>query len=237
MHNLQGIISKSVNNATMQFERLGYIATNSANMNTNAYKNVRFENYLKEDGRLEGQLRTDFSEGGFVITKRPLDVAICGSGFFPVTQKDGNTAYTRDGSFAINKDGLLVTNDGAIVGEGIKVPPNYYRLSVKKDGEVFVTLKINDKEEKIGKINIVNFPNPEELKLNDGNMYTPTEQSGKATIVENPNYIKQGGLEKSNVDMYATINDILKLNASMISSSRIIKMVDEIYRQSINLRQ
>ena len=50
MHNLQGIIRKSVNNVTNQWDRLGYIANDLANYNTKGYKSVRFEQMLNEDG-------------------------------------------------------------------------------------------------------------------------------------------------------------------------------------------
>ncbi len=72
MHTLQGIISKSVNNATLQFESLGYISTNVANYNTTGYKAQRFENYLRGDGRLDGTLRTDYSNGVYYNTKNLL---------------------------------------------------------------------------------------------------------------------------------------------------------------------
>ena len=50
MISLQAIIRRGVNNATSQFDRLGYVANNLANYNTNGYKSVRFEQMLKEDG-------------------------------------------------------------------------------------------------------------------------------------------------------------------------------------------
>ena len=49
MYNLQGIISKSTNNALLQFERFGQIANNLANVQTTGYKSVSFEQILKED--------------------------------------------------------------------------------------------------------------------------------------------------------------------------------------------
>ena len=42
MYNMQAVIRKSINNSSMQFERLGYIANNFANYNTVAYKTNRF---------------------------------------------------------------------------------------------------------------------------------------------------------------------------------------------------
>ncbi|MCK7485697.1 MAG: hypothetical protein MZU97_09175 [Bacillus subtilis] len=96
MNTLQGIISRSVDNALTQFETLSYVSTNASNYNTVGYKSQRFENYLMENGRLEGVQRTDFSDGVFYVTRRPLDVAIEGAGFIPVTQKNGQVTYTSE---------------------------------------------------------------------------------------------------------------------------------------------
>ncbi len=54
-----------------------------------------------------------FTQGSISTTNNNLDVAINGSGFFQLTQRDGTPAYTRDGSFKLDKDGDIITNAGA----------------------------------------------------------------------------------------------------------------------------
>jgi flagellar hook protein FlgE len=54
-----------------------------------------------------------FTQGNISTTGNNLDAAINGSGFFQLTQTDGTPAYTRDGSFKLNKNGYLITNTGA----------------------------------------------------------------------------------------------------------------------------
>jgi flagellar hook protein FlgE len=56
-----------------------------------------------------------FTQGNINTTGNSMDVAINGGGFFQLTQKDGSLAYTRDGSFKLDKDGYVVTNTGANV--------------------------------------------------------------------------------------------------------------------------
>ena len=56
-----------------------------------------------------------FSQGNITATGNNLDVAINGGGFFQLTQPDGSPAYTRDGSFKLDKDGYIKTNSGANV--------------------------------------------------------------------------------------------------------------------------
>ena len=55
MYTIQGMIRKGINNTYTQWERLGYVGNNLANLNTNAYKTVRFEQMLGEDGYLKAQ--------------------------------------------------------------------------------------------------------------------------------------------------------------------------------------
>lgn len=237
MTTIQGSISKLVNNSTAMFESFGYISTNVANLNTNGFKAQRFETYLNVDGSIEGTLRTDYSKGNLVRTARDLDIGIDGAGFIPVTNKNGTVAYTRDGSFAVNAEGYIVTSDGWLVADGIKVPANYEKLKIQPDGTIKV-LKTNDTTfEKIGKILLVSFNNPEGLKKIEGNKVVQSNDSGKATLIADNASIKQGTLEKANVDVYSYVNESLKLNGSLIASTRLVKVVDEIYRQSINLRQ
>lgn len=237
MTTIQGSISKLVTNSNAMFESFGYISTDVANLNTNGFKAQRFETYLNVDGSLEGKLRTDYSKGDLVRTGKDLDIGIDGAGFIPVTKKDGTVAYTRDGSFAVNSDGYMVTSDGWLVADGIKIPANYQKLKIQTDGTVTV-LKTNDTTfEKIGKILLVSFNNPEGLKKLENNKLVQTKDSGKATLIADNTSIKQGTLEKSNVDVFTYVNESLKLNGSLIASTRLVKVVDELYRQAINLRQ
>ena len=117
MYNLQGIISKGTNNALVQFERFGEIANNLANMNTNGYKKVSFQDILKEDGYVTGAVRVDRSQGSLRMTSNPYDVAIDGPGYIPVVSETGEGQYTRDGAFRRNKNGYLTTSDGWLVGD------------------------------------------------------------------------------------------------------------------------
>lgn len=237
MYNLQGLIRKNIVNANAQFEKLGYVSTNITNYSTNAYKPVRFESMLSEDGYLSGELRTDFDQGSLRLTQRPFDIAIDGVGFIPVTSENGEVTYTRDGSLKVDKDGYLITNDGHVVGDGIKIPMNYYRIFIQKNGDVQCVAKNGDAAETIGKIPVVNFPNPEGLKLSNGNKYIATQESGEPVLLKNQESIVQGYLETSKTNIYNSVNDVLRLNASMIASAKLMKVIDDMYYKAINLNE
>ena len=237
MYSLQGIIRKSINNTTTQFDRLGYVANNLSNYSTKGYKNVRFEQMLNADGYLTGAVRTDYTQGSVQITGNPFDVAIKGQGFIPVVSKTGDVAYTRDGSFKVGQDGYLITNDNWLVGEGIKLPANYYKLEINEDGKVY-TYAQNDSPAKYqGQIPLVQFNNPEGLKQAGNNKLVASNESGDAKLVKGHGYIAQNSLELSNTNVYNSVSDMLRLNASMIASMRMMKVVDSMYNKAINLRQ
>ena len=237
MGTFQGIIRKSINNTQTQFDRLGYVANNFANYSTNGYKGVRFEQMLNDDGYLTGTVRTNYERGSIQITSNPYDVAINGDGFIPVVSAAGEVQYTRDGSFKVGKDGYLVTNDGWIVGEGIKIPSNIYKLTIKPDGTVLSKASTTSEDQVIGKICIVRFDNPEGLKQGDSNKLKPTDESGEAKLVKDHRFIAQNSLERSNVNVFDSVSEMLRLNASMIASFRMAKMADDMYNKSINIRE
>jgi flagellar basal-body rod protein FlgG len=223
-------------NANKQTESLDRISTNVANYNTTGYKAKRFEQYLTSDSRMDGLSRVDTSRGDLMKTQRELDIAIDGAGYIPVTQPDGTVAYTRDGSFSLNSQGYIVTNRGDLVGEGIKVPADYKQFEFKQDGSVLVKTTSDPNFKPIGKISLVRFASPEKLTNIGYNKLQVSADSG-APLPETDSQVKQGFLERSNVNIYGQIEQVLRLNASLISNIRIIKFADDLYRQSVNLRQ
>jgi flagellar basal-body rod protein FlgG len=233
---LDNIMKLAAANANKQFEVLEQVTKNIANINTTGYKNTRFEQYIMPDGRLEGVQRSDTSQGSSMVTKRDLDIAIDGFGYLPVTQPDGTTAYTRDGSLALNSEGYLVTQRGDLVGGGIKIPVNYDKIQIKPEGTVQVTLKAGEQPKELGKISLVRFADPESLKTIGYNKLVVTPESGDP-VADPDSKIKQGILERANVNVHFQIDQILRLNAGLISNMRIIKFTDDIYRQSVNLKQ
>ena len=113
---------------------LDVVAHNLANISTNGYKRegAVFNDTLQramyaDDGRYLGKLGTggwmqdhyvDMAVGSITTTGNPLDVAIQDTkGFFAVQTPNG-VRYTRDGSFTLDKDKQLTTQDGLPVLDG-----------------------------------------------------------------------------------------------------------------------
>lgn len=101
---------------------LQQISNNVANLNAQGFKGstVTFENVLGRgrgsrdghapaggDGVRAGATRIDFSQGELRQTDRDLDLAIQGEGLL-VLVRGNEIAYTRTGSFEVDKDGFIV---------------------------------------------------------------------------------------------------------------------------------
>ena len=108
---------------------LDVIGNNIANANTTGMKSSRteFASVVSASVGIGGggvgagigvevaSISQSFTQGNINITGNNLDVAVNGGGFFQLKQADGSAAYTRDGSFKLNKDGYLMNNSGANV--------------------------------------------------------------------------------------------------------------------------
>ena len=237
MYNMQAVIRKTINNSTMQFERLGYIANNLANYNTTAYKTTRFEQILREDGYVDGAIRTNAAKGSIRITGHDLDIAIDGEGYIPVVSPDGQIEYTRDGSFKKGVGGYLLTADDWMVGDGIKIPANSYKIEIKPNGDVINYDNAGSLPEKIGTIPIVQFDSPESLERGHNNKVVATEESGDPRLVKDNQNIKQHVIEVSNTNVYDEFNEMMRLNTSVIASLNLMRVADDMYNKSINITE
>ena len=233
-YNLQGIVRKATSNITAEFDRLAYATQNIANINTNGYKAVRFEDIIDADGSVHGVERVDCSVGDYMITNNPLDIALQGAGYIPVTTPQGEIRYTRDGSLMKNKEGYLVTKTGDLIGSGIKIDGACEKVSIKENGDVYTYLTLTSEPEYVGTIPLVQFENPEALKDVGGNGFIATENSGAMKLVEDHKYIKQYGIERSNLDVVSEVYTVSRITASLLASSSLMKTVSSMYDTMFN---
>jgi len=234
-YNLQAVIRKASTNLLVQFDRLAYSTQNISNMNTTGYKAVTFEQIIDADGSVHGVERVDMKNGQFFATNNPLDVALTGAGFIPVTTPSGEIRYTRDGSFTTNKDGYLVTKTGDLVGSGIFIDGDAQKIEIKQNGDVFSYSRLIDEPKYMGTIPVVQFQNPQALKDVGSNEFIATENSGKMKLIEDHNYIKQYGVEYSNVNAMDEIFTVARMNASVIASNSLIKAINQMYSTAIEM--
>lgn len=181
------------------------------------------------------QLQGDFSQTG-----NPLDLTIQGQGFFQVLLPSGETAYTRAGSFHLDAQGNLVTQDGDAVQPSIAIPTGATSVTVAPDGTVSVTLPGQTAAQQVGSLQLALFNNPGGLNSTGSNLFLATTASGDP-IVGNPGgteglgSIVQGMLEQSNVSVVDEFVQMIVAQRSYEANSRVVNAADQMLQDINNL--
>ncbi|MBD9223509.1 hypothetical protein EGQ24_06380, partial [bacterium] len=63
------------------------------------------------------------------------------------------------------------------------------------------------------------------------------DESGAPKIIKDSENIRQYATEVSNTNIYDEINDMMRLNTSMIASLNLMKVADDMYNKAINIRE
>jgi flagellar basal-body rod protein FlgG len=153
---------------------------------------------------------------------------------------DGNTAYTRAGSFQLNAEGTVVTSDGYTVQPGIVVPADAVDITVNGSGEVQVKLDGQIQPQTVGQIQLAVFANDAGLEAIGSNLLLATPASGDA-VPGNPSApgygrLVQGALETSNVNIVAEITNLITAQRAYEMNSKVISTTDQMMTTTSQLR-
>jgi flagellar basal-body rod protein FlgG len=248
-----------------QSVNIDVIANNIANVTTTGFKRSRaeFQDLLYETMRPPGSSSSEntqvptgiqighgtrpvavsknFSEGELQMTKNELDLAIEGDGFFQITQPNGDTAYTRAGSFKLDKEGRVVNPDGFLLEPAITIPTDAISVSVGMDGTVSVLQAGNATPREIGTIQLARFVNPAGLQSIGKNLYLPTDASGQAIAgtagTANFGTIAQGFLEMSNVSVVDEMVNMITAQRAYETNSKVVQTSDDMLQLANNLKR
>jgi flagellar basal-body rod protein FlgG len=231
------------------------IAHNLANANTVGFKmrRTQFQDLLYQNlvqpGSAAGaqtvvpsglQLGLVFAQGNFSQTNNPFDLVIQGRGFFQIRRPSGELAYTRAGSFHLDRDGNVVTSDGDPVEPQITLPAEAQSVTIATDGTVSYTLPGQTAVQLAGQIQIANFANPAGLNSLGRSLFSPTDASGEP-VVGNPGgqeglgTLLQGYIEQSNVSVVEEFINLIVSQRAYEANSKIVRAADEMYQQVNNL--
>lgn len=164
----------------------------------------------------------DLSPGVIQQTGRALDVAVNGRGMIAVQDNTGQEAYTRDGHFSVNNEGVLVSATGRIVlGDGgpISIPPDHDIL-IAKDGTVSAVPLTGGRAnaQSVGRIKLVALPEDDpSVQLVRGEDGLFRTVNGDALPLNETQELATGALEGSNVNA-------VEMLVNMISVSRQFEM-------------
>jgi flagellar basal-body rod protein FlgF len=155
----------------------------------------------------------DFSQGGLQQTGAPLDLAIQGQGFFQVQTSSG-VQFTRDGRFATDSQGQLVTQNGDPVlgasGSPITLNPQGGPPAIGRDGTITQMLPGQSQAQVIGQVGVVNFADLSALSKQGGGLYSNSTNVQPTPTTDAT--IKQGMLEASNVQPIIQVTDLIRIN-------------------------
>jgi flagellar basal-body rod protein FlgG len=237
-----------------QQTRMAVTSNNLANVNTTGFKRDRasFEDLLYQTIRQPGgatseqtqlptglQLGTgvrvaatakQFAQGNLNQTGNALDVAINGRGFFEVLMPDGSTAYTRDGSFQIDSQGQLVTNEGYPIQPGLQLPEGAQSVTIGADGTVSVQVAGQAAPVQVGQLTLSDFVNPAGLESKGENLYVETGASGPAQSGApgqgGVGTLVQGSLEGSNVNVVEELVSMIETQRAYETNAKAISTTD-----------
>ena len=160
----------SLSRQTALRRELAVVANNVANVNTASFKRELsiYETYpQKVKGGdtlafvIDRGTATSYAPGPIQATDSAFDLAIAGPGFFAVDNGKG-THYTRNGSFRLDHENRLVTQDNNPVldasGKPIVAPVGTIKIDVHSDGSIKVDGEI------IGVLQLVEFQNVQVLE-------------------------------------------------------------------------
>lgn len=179
-------------------------------------------------------------QGAIQITENPLDLALTGEGYFQIQMPNGDTAYSRDGTFQLNENGELVTVQGYAVDPGITIPDDALDIDINENGEVLVRVQGQVALQNVGQLQLATFVNPVGLEAVGDNLFLETEASGAPTV-GNPGEdqfatIRQGALEQSNVNVVEEITRLISAQRAYEMNSNVISTSDEMMQTVGQLR-
>lgn len=226
--NLTVVADNLVNVSTAGYKESRYLAStfddvmyNITGNKKKEYTEIGRQSYI----RANDEIYINHEQGILEPTNIPLDFAIYGDGFFAIRTNNGNTVYTRAGSFSLDEEGYL-----CFPGQGRVLDPNRQPIQLGTDkitadghGNIFAEEHEEDEDGFLAQLGVFVFGNVEQLDYNEQGMFT----GGGGTAADNPTvYWKH--IERSNTDMVRQMTQMLTSERSLQSVAQVTKMYDEV---------
>lgn len=247
-----------------QQAQMDVISNNLANVSTNGFKASRavFQDLLYQTVRQPGASSTDttqlpsgmqlgtgvqevaterlYTPGALTQTNNSLDLAINQNGFFQIQMPDGTTAYTRDGSFQKDANGVVVTPSGYPLQPQITVPLNATSFNVGSDGTVTITTPANPNATQIGSIQLAQFINPTGLQALGQNLFAETSTSGTPQVgtpgLNGLGTLQQGYVEASNVNVVQELVNMIQTQRAYEINSKAVETSDQMLQKLTSIQ-
>ncbi|MBD8524759.1 flagellar basal body rod protein FlgF [Pseudomarimonas arenosa] len=178
----------------------------------------------------------DGRQGGLQVTGNALDIALDEGVWLAVTDANGQEAYTRNGELKLNSNGLLETQDGALVQGStgpVAIPPEQ-TITIGADGSLSVVPQGQGPETlaQIGRLKLVQFDMDQLSRGADG-LFRPSGDA--AAVPATGKSVTAGALETSNADPVTSLVQMIELQRKYETQVQLIKKADENARASSGL--
>ena len=216
---------KLIDGLLVQKLRFDTISNNLANINTNAFKKdiISFREALS----MQNNSTIDLSPGPLRYTGNELDMALETPGFFKVQTPKG-TRYTRDGSFTLNAEKVLVTQNGdPVLGKNGPIIIDGSNVTVESDGTVVAA------NEPVGTLVVVDFREPRLLRK-EGSSYYAFEGEENGIVVPESINVQNGYMERSNVNPTLEMVKMVESLRVYESAQKAIQCMDEMNDKMVN---
>jgi flagellar basal-body rod protein FlgG len=246
-----------------QQTQLDVVSNNLANVSTTGFKKGRaiFEDLLYQVIRQPGAQSSQqtqlpsgfqlgvgsrtvateriFQQGSLQQTSNQFDIAINGRGFFQIQMPDGTTAYTRDGSFQVDNQGIMVTASGYPLQPNITIQANTLGVTISRDGVVSATTAGTTAPNVVGTIQLASFINPAGLQSQGENLFIETAASGTPQVndpgVNGLGVLNQSFIETSNVNVAEELVNMIIAQRAFELNSKAITTSDQMLQRLTQL--
>lgn len=171
------------------------------------------------------EVATVHSAGMVRNTGNDFDVAIEGKGFFTVETPQG-VRYTRNGTFAKNIQGELITNEGyRVMGQAGPIRIQGSNMAISDEGRITVD------NQQVGTLQIVEFDNEKQLTKEGASLYAaPAGQNGKKAA----GGIRQGALELSNINVVGEMVNLISNYRAYEINGKVVQSNDHLLDKAVN---
>ncbi|WP_040340725.1 flagellar hook-basal body protein [Fictibacillus macauensis] len=180
----------------------------------------------------------NFAQGDLRETAIATDAALQevagatrGTLVYKIQTADGQERYTRNGHFAMTRDGFLGTQDGQYVVDerGRRIAINNASIKIAADGTV------TNEDGTTQRIAVVEINQPNRLVKEGTGLLRLTEggQARQATPLRQYE-VKQGFIERSNVDPQRAMTDMMGAYRTFEANQKVLQTYDRSMEKAVN---
>lgn len=208
-------------------QRVEIISSNIANADATGFKRMLHvahgvENWADDQAHTQvaAASRLDMSQGVLRPTGNTLDLALSGDGFF-VLEGTASEVLTRDGSFSLTEEGVLVNPSGfPVQWEGKRGVLDPLEGSIRIDSEGKVVQAGVPK----GQIRVVDIDGPQSIEPDEFGGFRLREG---AAFIESTATVRQGHLENANLETIDELVELIAAQRAFESASQAFKTIDQ----------